>query len=155
MASKADCLKSGCKISSLLLAIVLTLLVSPATFAQRPEIVVQKGHAANVVAAASSPDGKTLASASFVSSIINIWQVDSSRELHTLTGHPKQVNYIAFSPDGKTLASGGNDKTVRTGIWLLAMQFASSIPGLCASYGSPSARMDASWRRLAMKRNFA
>ena len=66
---------------------------------------------------AFSPDGRTLASASW-DQTVKLWDVASGRELKTLSGHAGKVTSVAFSPDGKALASGGADKTIK--LWDLA-----------------------------------
>jgi cytochrome c len=68
------------------------------------------------VALALSPDGNTLASASW-DRTIRLWPVNGG-EPRVLTGHDQNVNGVAFSPDGKSLVSAAYDATVR--IWLLA-----------------------------------
>lgn len=62
---------------------------------------------------AFSPDGKILAASA--KNEIKIWNVESGKELKTLSGHSAPVHSVAFSPDGKTLASGSWDKTIK--IW--------------------------------------
>jgi WD40 repeat protein len=59
-----------------------------------------------------SPDGKTLASASW-DHTVRLWDVGTGKELNTLNGHQALVNSVSFSPDGKTLASASYDNTVK------------------------------------------
>jgi WD40 repeat protein len=72
-----------------------------------------------VTSLAYSPDGHTLAAGikgwsgrHCCEGWVKLWDVDSGRELRTLTGYSDQV-VVAFSPDGRTLASGGTDRAVR------------------------------------------
>lgn len=77
----------------------------------RADLVIQAGHSDTVNSVAFGPDGKTLASGSS-DYTIKLWDVESGRELRTLTGHSSDVMSVAFSPDGKTLASGSSDNTI-------------------------------------------
>ncbi|MEH2398210.1 AAA-like domain-containing protein, partial [Nostoc sp.] len=75
-----------------------------------------EGHSSEVYSVVFSPDGKTLASASF-DNTIKLWNLDTGKEITTLTGHSNSVYSVVFSPDGKTLASASFDNTIK--LWNL------------------------------------
>ncbi|MHC5716636.1 MAG: AAA-like domain-containing protein [Nostoc sp.] len=71
-----------------------------------------EGHSNSVISVVFSPDGKTLASASW-DKTIKLWNRDTGKVISTLTGHSDTVNSVVFSPDGKTLASASWDNTIK------------------------------------------
>ena len=91
-------------------AFAVLFLVSLA-HAQKPELVVQSGHAADVWSVAFSPDGRRLVSGGG-DKTIKIWSLAPGEELRSLAGHTDKVGSVAFSPDGRILASGGWDKSI-------------------------------------------
>jgi WD40 repeat protein len=79
--------------------------------------VIFRGHSGSIESAAFSPDGKLLASGSRDNSI-KLWDVETGREIKTLTGHTGWVEAVTFSPDGKQLASGSRDNKIK--LWDVA-----------------------------------
>jgi WD40 repeat protein len=78
--------------------------------ATRVEPYVGVGHATPVTALAWSPDGRTLATASFHDAIL--WDAANGAPDATLTGHVQVIQTLAWSPDGKTLATGSLDTVI-------------------------------------------
>ncbi len=75
------------------------------------------GHTDFVSSVAFAPDGRTLASGSF-DSTVRLWRVSDGTLIRTITGFRNSVGGnavygVAFAPDGQTLASASGDKTIR------------------------------------------
>jgi dipeptidyl aminopeptidase/acylaminoacyl peptidase len=88
-------------------------LVRPAAGARRVRPAgLLEGHTAYLTAAAFSPDGTVLATASG-DRTIRLWNVETGITLHTLAGHEEGVTGIAFGPGG-LLATVGGDRM----LWL-------------------------------------
>jgi WD40 repeat protein len=71
-----------------------------------------RGHSADVLSLAFSPDGSRLASGSS-DRTIRIWDAETGQHLTTLHGHTYLVNTIAFTADGRYLISGSADGSIR------------------------------------------
>jgi WD40 repeat protein len=85
--------------------------------ANRPELVLQTGHAMRVDGLAFSPDARLLATGS-KDNTVRLWDVERAFELRKLSGHTAWIKAVAFSPDGKLLASASVDGVVK--LWEVA-----------------------------------
>ncbi len=72
------------------------------------------GHTGPVIAVASSPDGKWIASGS-TDRTIKIWNATTSKEHRTFAGHSDLVNEVAFSLDSQQIVSRSADDIVK--VW--------------------------------------
>jgi len=80
-----------------------------------------EGHSHWVSSVAFSPDGLTLATASW-DNTIKLWNLQTQTAIATLTGHSHWVTSVAFSPDGLALATASWDNTIK--LWNLQTQTA-------------------------------
>ena len=78
-----------------------------------------RGHTAFVCQIALSPDGKTLASGGW-DSTLRLWDPLAGQELMILRAHSAVIACLAWSPDGQSLYTGSGDATVR--IWHAATE---------------------------------
>lgn len=76
-----------------------------------------KGHTDTILAADLSPDGKTLATASY-DKLVVLWDLAQGKLVRPLKDHTDAVYSVAFSPDGRWLASAAADRTVK--LWNVA-----------------------------------
>ncbi len=86
------------------------------TFGNTDPDAVLEGHTAPIVALAVSPDGTTLASASW-DRTVRLWPLAGGAP-RVFDGHTQNVNGVAFTADGKALVSVSYDLSVR--IWPLS-----------------------------------
>ncbi|MCI0681615.1 MAG: sigma-70 family RNA polymerase sigma factor [Gemmataceae bacterium] len=68
--------------------------------------VLLSGHRSTIHGVAFSPDGKTLATASW-DKTVKLWKLETGELSATLYGHKEKVLGLAFSADGRMLVSGG------------------------------------------------
>lgn len=86
------------------------------TFGKTEPDAVLEGHTAPIAALAVSPDGTTLASASW-DHTVRLWPLADGAP-RVFDGHAQNVNGVAFTADGKSLVSVSYDLSVR--IWPLS-----------------------------------
>ncbi|MGB0384409.1 MAG: AAA-like domain-containing protein [Ardenticatenaceae bacterium] len=89
---------------------------------------------------AFSPDGKTLASASF-DQTVRLWSTDGTL-IRALSGHTSDVSRVAFSPDGSFVASASDDGTVR--LWSTSGMLLRTLSGHTGSVWSVAFSPDGS-----------
>jgi len=90
------------------------------------------------------PGALLLATAGEVDGTVKLWEVDTGKEIRTMTGHTTGIRHVAFSPDGRWLACGDAAGT----IWLwdpATGQRLRTLPGAVTDYGliafSPDSRL--------------
>src|SRR5262245_12637097 len=79
-------------------------------FPQHP-VHTLRGHTADVMDVAFTPDGTLLATAS-VDGTVRLWRVDDGGLVGTLS-HPEGITSMALSPDGRLLVTGSYDRAAR------------------------------------------
>ncbi|WP_250121592.1 NB-ARC domain-containing protein [Chroococcidiopsis sp. CCMEE 29] len=82
------------------------------------QLLSWKGQTDWVRAVAFSQDGQILASASFSSHDVSIYEVTTGQCLRTFQGHTSRIGSVTFSRNSLTLASGSDDGTLK--LWSLS-----------------------------------
>lgn len=95
------------KLSQLFAFLFLALTV----YAQKPELVIPKGHEGVITTFAISPNGTKIISGSW-DMTIKLWDIRTGKEIKTFHGHTGFIRSLVFSKDGKNILSGSNDKTL-------------------------------------------
>ncbi len=99
------------------LSFIACLLIINSVVAQQPRLVVPVGHTDAVLEPKFSPDGKSIATASY-DQTIKIWDAATGRLLQTLYGHKGSINTIEFSKRGNYLLSSAIEDS-STRLWHL------------------------------------
>lgn len=81
---------------------------------ERPQLIVQLGHAGRVTAIAFSTSGQLILTGGTGGEVI-LWERASGRILRRLTGHEKEVLAVKFRADEQQVITVGNDGTAR--VW--------------------------------------
>ena len=76
-----------------------------------PKLVVQLGHSAVVTSVDFDGEGRLLVSGSADNSV-KLWEIETGRELRTMSRHTDRVTAVAFSLLEAEIASGGDDRLV-------------------------------------------
>jgi WD40 repeat protein len=95
---------------------------------------------------AFSPDGRTLALSSILSSEILVWDLREKRFADRLVGPARSVKSLAYSPDGKFLVATGNDGILH--FWNLATGRGSATVR-CGAFSVRSANFSPDGQMLA------
>jgi WD40 repeat protein len=94
--------------------VLLFLSIINIGFAQKPEVVVQKGHTGGFGCFAFTPDGKYILSAG-IAGDIKLWETSTGKEIKTYWG--ESTNFIIISKDGKSFFTGNGSNIINREIF--------------------------------------
>ena len=110
---------------------------------QTLRLVTPEGHTDRVNAAAFSPDGRWVVTAS-ADNTARVWEVATGREVVLLRGHTKGVTAVAFSSDEARVVTASLDGTTR--VWEVATgQEDTVFRGPIRKVGSAALSADGRW----------
>jgi WD40 repeat protein len=93
------------------ITLIFLLLGSYVFAGVQPEVVLTTGHADQVNAMVTSPDGRFLASAGN-NKIVKIWEIATTREFRTLSGMDGRIDQMTFANDNIHLAAATSQNEV-------------------------------------------
>ncbi|KAG7209018.1 hypothetical protein KM043_015184 [Ampulex compressa] len=94
---------------------------------EKKPIARMTGHQQLINDVKFSPDGRTIASASFDKSI-KLWESNTGKYIASLRGHVQAVYSIAWSADSRLLVSGSADSTLK--VWnMKTRKISQDLPG--------------------------
>src|SRR5215204_3730683 len=96
------------RIPQTFLGVLVLVAASAASHAQKPKLYLQTGHSKEISNMEFSPDGKLFASIDKHHKGVKLWEVQSGREIRTLSGHVKGTFEVVFITN-KTLITCGPD----------------------------------------------
>ena len=93
-----------------ILLFIAAVFLTELSFAQAPQLVIPRGHNADIKSLAISPDKKWLASGDDKGAV-KLWDMPTGKEVKTFDNNADPsilngINDLAFSPDGKKLYIG-------------------------------------------------
>lgn len=102
-----------------------------------PQLVVQLGHARNVLAVAYAPDGLTALTGS-EDQTARLWDIVTSKEVRRFEGHSGSVVSVAISAGGRAALTGSSDTTARlwdtaTGAEICRFEHADAVTSVALS----------------------
>lgn len=99
------------------------------------------GHSNLVSSVAISPNGITLVSGSY-DTTLKVWNLANGMEINTLDGNAGSVHSVAIDPNGVTLASGNGNNTIQLWNLLTGQQMITPLKGHSSSVESVAISRD-------------
>jgi len=107
------------------------------------KVITYEGHNAVVLATATSPDGRWVATGGGDHKQIDVWSLEDGTRLHRLVGHGSTTWAVGFSYDGSRVA-WGRTKNVQDRNDRGPLEFEIRLPDAARSLGQPATIVDGS-----------